>query len=54
MLGMNPRAAFPIMMGACAFLMPIAGMQFVRKKKYSLRAAAAWPPAASFGSALAC
>ena len=39
LLGMNPRAAFPIMMGACAFLMPVASMQFVRKKQYSLRAA---------------
>ena len=53
MLGMNPRAAFPIMMGACAFLMPIAGMQFVRKKKYSLRAAAGLAAGGIFGSALA-
>ena len=37
MLGMNPKAAFPIMMGACAFLMPVASMQFVRRKRYSLR-----------------
>ena len=39
LLGMNPKAAFPIMMGACAFLMPVAGMRFVRKGKYSLRPA---------------
>ena len=39
LLGMNPTAAFPIMMGACAFLMPTASAQFIRKKKYSLRAA---------------
>ena len=39
LLGMNPKAAFPIMMGACAFLMPVAGMRFVRKGRYSLRAA---------------
>ncbi|MBM3820581.1 MAG: sulfite exporter TauE/SafE family protein [Acidimicrobiia bacterium] len=38
LLGMNPTAAFPIMMGSCAFLMPVAGMQFVRKQKYHLRA----------------
>ena len=25
LLGMNPIAAFPIMMGSCAFLMPVAG-----------------------------
>ncbi|HEV8396768.1 MAG TPA: sulfite exporter TauE/SafE family protein [Vicinamibacterales bacterium] len=39
LLGMNPTAAFPIMMGACAFLMPTASAQFIRKNKYSLRAA---------------
>ena len=39
MLGMNPKAAFPIMMGACAFLMPVASMQFVRRERYSLRPA---------------
>jgi uncharacterized membrane protein YfcA len=38
-LGMNPTAAFPIMMGSCAFLMPVAAMQFVRKNAYNLRAA---------------
>lgn len=39
LLGMNPTAAFPIMMGACAFLMPTASAQFIRKSKYNLRAA---------------
>jgi uncharacterized membrane protein YfcA len=39
LLGMNPKAAFPIMMGACAFLMPVASMRFVRLRRYSLRAA---------------
>jgi uncharacterized membrane protein YfcA len=39
LLGMSPTAAFPIMMGSCAFLMPIAGYQFIRKEKYDLRAA---------------
>lgn len=53
MLGMNPRAAFPIMMGACAFLMPVAGTQFVRKRRYSLRAAAGLAIGGIFGSALA-
>lgn len=38
-LGMNPTAAFPIMMGSCAFLMPVAAIQFVRKNAYNLRAA---------------
>lgn len=39
LLGMNPKAAFPIMMGSCAFLMPVGSMRFVREKSYSLRAA---------------
>ncbi len=39
LLGMDPRVAFPIMMGSCAFLMPIAGLQFIRKDAYNLRAA---------------
>jgi uncharacterized membrane protein YfcA len=34
LLGMNPRAAFPIMMGSCAFLMPIGGLRFIRKGAY--------------------
>lgn len=38
LLGMDPRAAFPVMMGSCAFLMPIAGMRFIRQGSYSLRA----------------
>lgn len=39
LLGMNPTAAFPIMMGACAFLMPTGSIQFVRKNSYDLRTA---------------
>lgn len=35
LLGMNPRAAFPIMMGSCAFLMPVAGLRFIKKARYS-------------------
>jgi uncharacterized membrane protein YfcA len=38
-LGMNPRAAFPIMMGSCAFLMPVAGRRFVTAGAYSSSAA---------------
>ncbi|MGE5242613.1 MAG: permease [Betaproteobacteria bacterium] len=37
LLGMNPTAAFPIMMGSCAFLMPIASMKFVRSGSFDLR-----------------
>jgi len=32
LLGMSPITAFPIMMGSCAFLMPVAGVQFIRKE----------------------
>jgi uncharacterized membrane protein YfcA len=38
LLGMNPTAAFPIMMGSCAFLMPVAGYQFIRRGRYDLPA----------------
>lgn len=39
LLGMNPTAAYPIMMGSCAFLMPVANIQFVKKGKYDMRGA---------------
>jgi uncharacterized membrane protein YfcA len=39
MLGMNPGTGFPIMMGSCAFLMPVASLPFIRHASYSPRAA---------------
>lgn len=39
LLGMDPRAAFPIMMGSCAMLMPVASVRFVADRKYDTRAA---------------
>jgi uncharacterized membrane protein YfcA len=30
MLGMDPKIAFPVMMGSCAFLMPTAATQFIK------------------------
>jgi uncharacterized membrane protein YfcA len=39
MLGMDPRAGFPIMMGSCAFLMPAASIPFIRQGGYAPRAA---------------
>jgi uncharacterized membrane protein YfcA len=39
LLGMNATAAFPIMMGSCAFLMPVAGVRFMRAGAYAPRAA---------------
>jgi uncharacterized membrane protein YfcA len=41
LLGMNPTAAFPIMMGACAFLMPVGSIQFIRRQAYDLHVAIA-------------
>ena len=38
LLGMNPTAAFPIVMGSCAFLMPIGAMRFARANKVDWRA----------------
>jgi len=40
LLGMNPRSAFPIMMGSCAFLSPIGAYRFIRSRRYSPKAAA--------------
>jgi uncharacterized membrane protein YfcA len=37
LLGMSERTAFPIMMGSCAFLMPIGSLRFIREQCYSLR-----------------
>ena len=42
LLGMDPRVSYPIMMGACAFLMPSGSIQFVRKGSYHLRTAIAF------------
>ncbi|KDR93867.1 Uncharacterized membrane protein YfcA [Peptoclostridium litorale DSM 5388] len=37
-LGMSPKVAFPIMMGSCAFLMPVASIKFVKEEAYDRRA----------------
>ena len=39
LLGMNPDTGFPIMMGSCAFLMPLASVPFIRAGSYDPRAA---------------
>jgi uncharacterized membrane protein YfcA len=41
---MAPTTAFPIMMGSCAFLMPVGSVRFIRAGSYS--------PKAAFGLAL--
>jgi len=37
LMGLDPKAAFPIMMGACAFLMPVTGLRFMRTDRIDLR-----------------
>lgn len=38
-LGMTPKAIFPIMMTACAFLMPVGSLRFMRERAYAPRVA---------------
>jgi uncharacterized membrane protein YfcA len=37
-LGMSPAVAFPIMMGSCAVLMPMASLKFIKEGFYNRRA----------------
>lgn len=39
LLGMSSKVAFPVMMGSCAYLMPSAGITFVKEGKYDRGAA---------------
>jgi uncharacterized membrane protein YfcA len=39
LLGMDPKVAFPIMMGSCAFLMPVGSARFIGEGRYHLPAA---------------
>lgn len=39
LLGMSADIAFPVMMGSCAYLMPSAGITFVKEGKYNRGAA---------------
>lgn len=41
LLGMSPAVAFPIMMGSCAFLMPVASIKFVKEGAYNRKASLA-------------
>lgn len=38
-LGMNPTAAFPIMMGSCALIQTWASLKFIKEASYDLKAA---------------
>jgi uncharacterized membrane protein YfcA len=37
LMGLDPKAAFPVMMGACAFLMPTSGFGFMKARRIDLR-----------------
>jgi uncharacterized membrane protein YfcA len=37
LLGLDPRLAFPIMMSACAFLMPTTGFSFIKTDRINLK-----------------
>jgi uncharacterized membrane protein YfcA len=50
---MNPAAAFPIMMGSSAFLMPVASSRFIWRRVYSVPVAAGLAAGGLFGVALA-
>jgi len=49
MLGMSPRVAFPIMMGSCAFLMPVASIKFIKEAAYDRKASMAITVAGAVG-----
>jgi uncharacterized membrane protein YfcA len=36
LMGLDPKAAFPIMMGACAFLMPVSGLRFMKTDRIDM------------------
>lgn len=38
-LGMNPKVAFPIMMGSCATLMPVGSIKFIKEGVYPRKVA---------------
>lgn len=38
-LGMNPKVAFPIMMGSCATLMPVGSIKFIKEGVYPKKVA---------------
>jgi uncharacterized membrane protein YfcA len=53
LLGMSETTAFPIMMGSCAFLMPVGSLRFIRERSYSLRVALGLALGGIFGSIVA-
>jgi uncharacterized membrane protein YfcA len=53
LLGMSEKTAFPIMMGSCAFLMPVGSVRFIREQSYSLRNSLGLAIGGVFGSYIA-
>ncbi len=53
LLGMDPAAAWPIMTGACAFLMPVCGIRFLKADAYEPRASLGLTLAGIFGALVA-
>jgi uncharacterized membrane protein YfcA len=41
LMGMSPLVAFPLMMGSCAVLMPVASYRFIKEKAYNRKASMA-------------
>lgn len=54
LLGMSVSAAFPIMMGSCAFLMNISVFRFVKEGKYDRRATLMLMFPGALGALVAC
>jgi len=53
LLGMTPSVAFPIMMGSCAFLMPLASAKFIKAGAYNKKASLGITMGGIFGVLLA-
>ena len=53
LLGMTPIAAFPIMMGCCALLQPVAGVRFLATRRMDFSASLSMTLAGLFGVAIA-
>jgi len=53
LLGMSEKTAFPIMMGSCAFLMPVGSLRFISEQSYSVRNALGLAIGGVFGSYIA-
>jgi uncharacterized membrane protein YfcA len=53
LLGMAPIAAFPIMMGACALLQPVAGIRFLKTRRMDFSASLSMTLSGLLGVAIA-